>query len=265
MHSQRSSAQWRFLHAPARSGAENMARDTALLARSSRTGESIFSVYSWARPTLSFGRNQRARGQYDTGRISARGMDVVRRPTGGRAILHHREITYSITAPLGESGSLRVAYERINLILVDGLRRLGIDATISRGGKAIKPGSNPCFEAPADGEIVSGGRKLVGSAQWRGDAAYLQHGSILVDDDQSELASFAADSTSQAAVAPPTPATLLALIGRAPDSVEVATVMFDALREKEQAEGSPLGEADIRVATLDLVPAYLDDQWTWRR
>jgi lipoate-protein ligase A len=242
-----------------------MARDAALLARSSNTGESVLSIYSWERPTLSFGRNQRALGQYDVARISERGMDVVRRPTGGRAILHHREITYSVTAPIRGTESLRMAYERINLVLIDGLRRLGVDAEISRGGRAMKPGSNPCFEAPADGEIVSGGRKLVGSAQWRGEAAYLQHGSILVDDDQSDLSTLAAGGISEAAVTPPRPATLLALLGRAPDSGEVAAAMFDALREKEQSEGAGLGEDEIREAALDLVPDYLDDEWTWRR
>lgn len=241
-----------------------MARDAALLAHSSNTGESIFSIYSWSRPTLSFGRNQRARGQYDIARIGERGMDVVRRPTGGRAVLHHREITYSVTAPIRESESLRAAYERINFILIDGLRRLGIDASISRGGRAMKPGSNPCFEAPSDGEIIAGGRKLVGSAQWRGDSAYLQHGSILVDDDQTRLASLAADAPSPA-IAPPLPATLRALLGRTPESSEVASVMFDSVREREGTELAGLSEDDIRGAALELVPSYLDEEWTWRR
>jgi len=242
-----------------------MARDAALLARASRTGESIFSVYSWSRPTLSFGRNQRARGQYDLARIEEHGMDVVRRPTGGRAILHHREITYSVAAPVRAAESLRSAYERINLVLLDGLRRLDVDASISRGGRAMKPGSNPCFEAPSDGEIVSGGRKLVGSAQWRGENAYLQHGSILVDDDQTALASLAAGGAAEAAVAPPVPATLLALLGSAPGSSEVASAMFDAVRKREQADGVCLSEEEIRPAALELVPDYLDAEWTWRR
>ena len=242
-----------------------MARDAALLTRSSNTGESIFSIYTWSRPTLSFGRNQRARGRYDLGRIGERGMDVVRRPTGGRAILHHREITYSVTAPIRESESLRAAYESINVILIDGLRRLGIDASISRGGRAMKPESNPCFEAPSDGEIVAGGRKLVGSAQWRGDSAYLQHGSILVDDDQTRLASLAAADAPSLAVTPPLPATLRALLGRTPESSEVASVMFDSVREREGTDFAGLSEDEIRGAALELVPSYLDEEWTWRR
>ena len=242
-----------------------MARDAALLARAASTGESVFSIYSWERPTLSFGRNQRARGRYDLCRISDRNVDVVRRPTGGRAILHHREITYSVTAPFRESESLRGAYDRINAILLSGLARLGIEAAIARGGAAIKPGPSPCFEVPSDGEITAGGRKLIGSAQWRGDAAFLQHGSILVDDDQSALASLAAEDSPEAAVVPPPPATLRALLGHAPDAGDVAAAMFAAVEKNENSAGTPIREDDIRPAALAIVPEYLDEEWTWRR
>ena len=242
-----------------------MARDAALLARSSRTGESVFILYSWERPTLSFGRNQRARGEYDSGRIGARGLDVVRRPTGGRTILHHREITYSVTAPLEGSASLRETYERINLILLDGLSRLGVKASISSGGKAMQPSSNPCFTAPSDGEIVADGRKLVGSAQWRGETAMLQHGSILIDDDQTSLASLAASGSVAAAIAPPAPATLTALLGKPPAASDVASAMFSALCDKEQTRATGLDETEIRGAALALVPLYTDEAWTWRR
>ena len=86
---------------PPRSGSENMARDSALMDRARATGERIFSVYSWERPTLSLGRNQTAKDRYDLREMDARGIDVVRRPTGGRALLHWREVTYSVAAPRG--------------------------------------------------------------------------------------------------------------------------------------------------------------------
>jgi hypothetical protein len=105
----------------------------------------------------------------------------------------------------------------------------------------------------------------VGSAQWRGETAYLQHGSILVDDDQSDLSSLAADDSADSAIPPPYPATLLDLLGRAPTSAELAQVMFETLRDREQIAGSDLNEAEIRGDALDLVPDYLDDEWTWRR
>src|SRR5215210_3033560 len=113
MHSSRSYGRWRVLLVAPRSGAENMARDSALQARAARTGETVFSIYSWARPTLSFGRHQPAAGLYDVDKIRSAHVDVVRRPTGGRAILHDHEVTYSVTAPATDAEPLRATYVRI--------------------------------------------------------------------------------------------------------------------------------------------------------
>src|SRR5213079_3735462 len=126
MHPRRSYGRWRLLLVPPRTGAENMARDSALQVRAARSGESVFSIYSWCRPTLSFGRNQPARDRYDLEKIRDAGMDIVRRPTGGRAILHHREVTYSVTAPMADAPPLRETYARINRILTAGLNQLGV-------------------------------------------------------------------------------------------------------------------------------------------
>jgi lipoate-protein ligase A len=248
-----------------RSGAENMARDTALLARAARTGETVFSVYSWQRPTLSFGRNQTARGRYDVQKILASGTEVVRRPTGGRAILHDREVTYSVTAPLEGAPPLREAYNRINRILLEGLSRLGVSAErAASGARAPAPTDRPCFETPTEGELVARGQKLVGSAQWRDEQGLLQHGSILVDDDQSSLSSFAANGVLDKAVIP-VPATLTSLLGRAPAAADVASAMFEAVLALEDPAAAQLSEDEIRVETLALVPKYLDEDWTWRR
>src|SRR6478672_8273798 len=236
MHPRRSYGRWRLLIVPPRSGAENMARDSALKARAARTGETVFSIYSWSAPTLSFGRNQPASGAYDVARLRESGIDVVRRPTGGRAILHDREVTYSVTAPIDDDLPLRETYTRINRILQSGLSRLGVFVvTAERTGRAPVPGIRPCFETPAEGELVAQGAKLVGSAQWRDAGALLQHGSILVDDDQSSLPEFA--SRAQSFDGPiPAPATLHALLGRSPDVREVAAAMFDAVRSLEDAD-----------------------------
>jgi len=244
-----------------------MARDSALLDHAARTGESVFSIYSWCRPTLSFGRNQRARGRYDLQRLGERGVDVVRRPTGGRAILHYREITYSVAAPVSAQESLRDAYGRINAVLLAGLESLGVTALIAPAseGAPLKPGAIPCFEQPSEGEITAGGRKLVGSAQWRDTSAFLQHGSILVEDDQTELASFAAPGADEAGRKPPAPATLRELLGRAPASAELAEAMFAAVRRVESAGGSEMPENEIRSDALSRVPSFLDQDWTWRR
>lgn len=264
MHPRRSYSRWRLLIAAPRSGAENMARDTALQARAARSGETVFSIYSWSSPTLSFGRNQPASGLYDLGKIRAAGIDVVRRPTGGRAILHHREVTYSVTAPVKEAATLRETYSRINRILQTGLSRLGVAVEpASFSGRAAAPSVRPCFETPAEGELVAHGSKLVGSAQWRDDGALLQHGSILVNDDQASLPSLSAGAWSGGETI--APATLHALLGRAPSAQEVASVMFDAVRSLEDADASELAEDDIRDETLEHVPHFLDEDWTWRR
>jgi lipoate-protein ligase A len=242
-----------------------MARDTALQARAARTGETVFSIYSWSRPTLSFGRNQPASGLYDVGKIRAAGIDVVRRPTGGRAILHHREVTYSVTAPVKDAAPLRETYSRINRILQTGLSRLGVSVEpVPRSQPTRTPGARSCFETPGEGELVADGSKLVGSAQWRDDCALLQHGSILVDDDQSTLPAFAV-GVREVSESIPAPATLHALLGRSPDAVEVASAMFDAVRLLEDADASELAEGDIRDEALKHVPHFLDEDWTWRR
>jgi lipoate-protein ligase A len=265
MHPRRSFSRWRLLVAAPRSGAENMARDIALHARAARTGETVFCVYSWSAPTLSLGRNQPARGSYDREKLRASGVDVVRRPTGGRAILHDREVTYSVTAPVDQDVSLRETYERINRILRSGLSRLGVIVeTAGRTERAGVPSTRPCFETPFEGELVSEGAKLVGSAQWRDGGALLQHGSILVDDDQSSLPIFGSGLESFGGVIP-APATLQSLLGRAPDVREVATAMFDAVRALEDAEATKLMEDEIRGEAMEHVPQFLDEGWTWRR
>jgi lipoate-protein ligase A len=266
MHPRRSYSRWRLLLAAPRSGAENMARDSALQARAARTGETVFSIYSWTRPTLSFGRHQPAVGLYDIEKLRSANVEAVRRPTGGRAILHDREVTYSVTSPVKDAAPLRETYARINGILLDGLRRLGADVELaSPGERAAAPSMRPCFETPAKGELIARGRKLVGSAQWRDEGALLQHGSILVDDDQSRLPLFAASANDAPSDLIPRPATLHALLGRSPSPAEVASAMFDAVRSLEDEDATQLAEEEIRGETMRHIPHFLDEGWTWRR
>jgi lipoate-protein ligase A len=265
MHSGRSYSRWRLLMVPPRFGAENMARDSALQTRAARTGETVFSVYSWSKPTLSFGRNQPARGRYDLRKIREAGIDIVRRPTGGRAILHRREVTYSVTGPVDEAGSLRDTYARINRILQKGLSRLGILVeAVPRSRERTLSGVRSCFETPSEGELVAGGAKLVGSAQWRENGALLQHGSILVADDQSSLPDYSA-SASREGESIPAPATLEALLGRAPGAEEVANAMFEAVRTLEDPDATELPEDEVRRDALERVPHFVNEDWTWRR
>jgi lipoyl(octanoyl) transferase len=249
---------------PPRSGAENMARDTALMERARNTGESVFSVYSWMRPTLSLGRNQAARDRYDLAAIERAGVDIVRRPTGGRALLHHHEVTYSVTAPISEGDSLNDSYVRINSILLDGLMRLGVNATEARGGpRPPSPGDLPCFAAPAEGELVSHGAKLVGSAQYREAGALLQHGSILIEDDQAFVTSFLRLASPEISL--PHAATLSHELGRSPSVEEVATALFEAVCRLEDSSARNLDESAIAESTMSLLEQYSSEWWTWRR
>jgi lipoate-protein ligase A len=112
---------------------------------------------------------------------------------------------------------------------------------------------------------VADGAKLVGSAQWRDGGALLQHGSILVEDDQSSLPSFAAGGTNGSGGALAQPATLAALLGRAPNAAEVASAMFEAVRTLEDPEATELDEDEIRADASQHLPRFLDKEWTWRR
>jgi lipoyl(octanoyl) transferase len=188
---------------------------------------------------------------------------VVRRPTGGRAILHDREITYSVTAPTDGAGDLRSSYERINRLLVHALRGLGVDARIAAPtNRAAFPGLAPCFDEPAAGELTVNDRKLAGSAQWRADGALLQHGSILIADDQSLLNQLTIAEQPRI----PTPATLGEAMGRAPEFREIAGALTEAVRQLEDSAAEPFtGNEGFRARTSALVVRYMDDAWTWRR
>lgn len=244
-------------------GPENMALDHALMGRARRTGEAVLRVYGWSEPVLSLGRNQPARDIYDDVMLAERGVAVVRRPTGGRALLHHRELTYSVTAPATAAMGLTTIYQRINHLLVNALAAMGVPASLAQPHtRAHPPTALPCFAEPAAGEVVAGGRKLAGSAQWRDGDAMLQHGSVLVDDDQALIPLLMREP----AVPAPAPATLRGLLGRAPGLDEFASAMFAAVRCAEDAAATPLGsdtgcEAERRI----LLARYDDAVWTWRR
>jgi lipoate-protein ligase A len=240
-----------------------MAVDAVLLDQARQDGVCVLRVYTWARPTISLGRNQRARGVYDPERVRDLGMEVVRRPTGGRAVLHWREVTYSVAAPVDPAEPLRESYARINRLLLDGLRRLGVEAALARPGvRAPLPGVAPCFETPTEGELVVDSRKLVGSAQYREPGALLQHGSILLDDDQRLLAHVAVQPLPPI----PAPATLHEALGRVPAVTEVADALFAAVRAAEDADALPFDlTPSLDAAVRRAADRFRDDRWTWRR
>ena len=262
--------QWRFLDSGAADGATNMATDVALMGESRRTGVATFRVYAWDRPTLSLGRHERARDRFDMARLAAEGVGVVRRPTGGRALLHDREITYSVTAPVGAL-SLTASYAAINTVLLDALARLGVRASVDGGAhRPLRPEGAACFAEPAAGELTVDGAKLVGSAQLREEGALLQHGSILLADDQGRIDRLRVGGygrRSDAGIPPTTKAaTLGAILGRDVGYAEVRDALRSAFEVATSggAEAAPGGRS-LQDDLARLVIAYAGPSWTWRR
>ena len=272
-----------------------MALDQALLERARRSGEGVWRCYAWSSPTVSFGRNERVAHRFDANSVSRAGLTAVRRPTGGRALLHGRDVTYSATLPLDESIGWREAYAAINDILLNALRALGVNATLcsAESSPAVRPDGPLCFEAPAIGEIAVGQAKLVGSAVWRERGAFLQHGSILLHDDQYTLldASLSAESsacvsarsrstssarssakssaTSSATSSARSPATSLSTLfaadgGRAPEWCDVADALEAALGARADTRPLPLDDALVE-ATDRSAANFTSDAWLWRR
>lgn len=180
---------WRLVMDGVRTGAANMARDEAILTHHSR-GDSppTLRFYGWDPPAISIGYFQRMRGQVDLEACARLGVDAVRRPTGGRAVLHHHEVTYSVVVAASMlPGSVEDTYLAISCGLAAGLRQLGIGVEMVPAQKA-RPSSAACFEAPSSYELAVDGKKLVGSAQMRSRGVILQHGSVLLDFDASQVA-----------------------------------------------------------------------------
>jgi lipoate-protein ligase A len=181
-----SDATWRLLLDPPAAGAWNMAVDEVLLdGAAAGSAPPTLRFYQWAPPCLSLGYFQ-AFDVVDVAACRRLGVDIVRRPTGGRAILHDRELTYSVALPLrllGDNGGVLPSYHRLSLALERGLNRLGAPVVLAPESAAqSSPDHGPvCFDRPSAHEILLDGRKLVGSAQVRRATAVLQHGSILIE------------------------------------------------------------------------------------
>lgn len=252
---------WRWLESPDAPGAEQMAVDAGLMVRARETGEATFRVYGWDRPTLSFGRHETVVGRFDPAVLQARGYGAVRRPTGGRVLLHEDEVTYSVTAPAAHGESLRDAFDRINMLLADALRALGARPMPAvPAGRERRPGADACFAAPSAGELVVGGRKLVASAQRREAGALLQHGSILLDDRQGALPSLAIVPMP----APAPAATLRSALGRDVTRAEVRAALRAAVeRACGTVEPLDVSEADRYAAAWR--GHFADPKWTWYR
>jgi lipoyl(octanoyl) transferase len=177
---------WRFVDTGARDAASNMALDEALLViHEAGTTLPTLRVYGWCQPTLSLGYAQNAQQEVDLTTCYAQGVAVIRRPTGGRAVLHDQEVTYSVVMPLTLADgphTITEHYRRIGMALAAALQALGLPVQLARpqvrAGLTHAPASPACFAALSRYELSVAGKKMVGSAQKRAQRALLQHGSI---------------------------------------------------------------------------------------
>jgi lipoyl(octanoyl) transferase len=257
-----------------------MAVDAALLASVQAGGPPVIRLYRWSPPCLSFGRNQPTRGLYDLARARSVGIDFVRRPTGGQAVLHDDELTYAVVAPAAMIGRPRAAYRRINEALVAGLRTLGLPAAVapavsgpddaSGTRSPVVPWTEACFRRPAPGEVVVGPRKLVGSAQRTEGRAILQHGSVLVGGSQGaaeDLLEGAGSAASIVAVSgAPGWTTIEAELGSRPAWAELAKALVAGF---EMVLGTSLAPSTLSPQEMKgaagLRERFASDEWTWRR
>jgi lipoyl(octanoyl) transferase len=185
---------WKYIDTGFRSGKFNMEFDEFLAARVDQEGEpAVLRVYGWEPPAISIGRHQRME-DFDLAALERSGIDLVRRPTGGRAILHAHELTYSVVMPAA-GRSPREVYRFISEGLLRALRLLGIDARLTERDEGLRtppddPHSLPCFSSSAKDELQFANRKLAGSAQRRYGRAVLQHGSLLLGPEHRRIVEF---------------------------------------------------------------------------
>ncbi len=181
---------WRLIRTPPASGAWNMAVDSAILeAVGEEAVPPTLRFYSWQPPCLSLGYAQPI-ADVDTTRLQKKGWDLVRRPTGGKAILHADELTYAVIGPKEEprlQGGVLESYQRLSMGLLSGLKKLGLPVQVVTDPGDADEDQAICFQIPSDFEITIQGKKLIGSAQARKKEGVLQHGTLPLSGDLTRI------------------------------------------------------------------------------
>jgi lipoate-protein ligase A len=280
-------AQWRIIYSSAAGGAWNMAVDEAILEAIGREEvPPTLRLYAWQPPCLSLGFSQPA-SDIDRTRLASYGWDLVRRPTGGRAILHADELTYSVIGPAVEprlAGSVLESYCRLAGALLDALHRLGIRAEAREKPAPVKPAEvlkqtsagsghkNPvCFEVPSNYEITFEGKKLIGSAQARRKEGVLQHGALPLTGDLGRItrALVFADEESRARATArllARAATAEGILGRAPSWEEAARAFTEAFTHTLNLDLHPgvLTPSETARALELEREKYGNEEWTFK-
>ncbi|TXK86180.1 biotin/lipoate A/B protein ligase family protein [Paenibacillus sp. N3.4] len=276
---------WRFIHTGDRSPAENMAIDEAILtAHSEGLVPPTVRFYGWNPATLSIGYFQKA-AEVDQEAVAREGIGFVRRPTGGRAVLHDKELTYSIIVAEDYPGIPRQVTEAYRVLsegLLQGFRALGLEAEMvqlandEEKEKYASAGSAACFDSPSWYELVVEGRKVAGSAQVRQKNVVLQHGSILLDMDTDQLfrllrfsSEKLADRMKQSFLKKAVAINDL-LRGQGKEIVTITQVEEAFRREIALGLGVELAEAELTAYELELTDRFVREKygaeaWNLRR
>ena len=251
-------------------GATNMARDEAILnAVSTGRQPPTLRLYAWHPPAISLGQSQRI-AAVDARRCASDGIDIVRRPTGGLAILHAEELTYSVALPIQHplaEGDVMTSYCRIARAILRALAILGVpDPRADRVAPQDKAKGPVCFEAPSDYEIVGAGKKLVGSAQWRRLDGVLQHGSLPLAGDIARICDYLLDAPPPERVRAHA-ATLEEVLGCAVSWSQAAAAWQQAFADVLDIQFAPasLSHEELCAAAELRATKYAHDAWTRRR
>jgi len=268
---------WRLIVQPKpQTGRWNMAVDEAI-ARQTALGVVPPTVrfYAWQPACVSLGRHQPV-AEIDLAACRRDGIDVVRRPTGGRAILHTDELTYSVAGPADHPllrGNVLDVYLRLSRGLLLGLQQLGVAVDKAPGETRPPPDvSAVCFEVPSAYEIIDAtGRKLIGSAQTRRRDWVLQHGALPLEGDVSRLTRYlalpAAEREKLRCRLLSRATTLREALGRPVRWEEAATALADGFRQALgiQFSEETVSEAEIALARAIQEQRYGDEAWTTHR
>lgn len=273
---QNSNNKWRLILSPPERGPLNMAIDEAIL-EATGCGEvsPTLRLYSWAIPCLSLGYSQPF-DDVDSASLQKKGWDVVRRPTGGRAILHTDELTYAIIGNQNEpilTGSVLDTYQRIAQVLLEFLSALGIYAQSSDvldENQNNNSSHDPvCFEIPSNYEITTRGKKIIGSAQARRRDGVLQHGTFPLKGDLTRITDVLSfptqDERSSAAKSLLNHATTLQnIVGYTLPWQSAANAFITAFQDvlKLDLERSALTPKESKLATELLENKYHNLAWT---
>jgi lipoyl(octanoyl) transferase len=257
----RNETSWRLLPFRVLRAAENMAVDEAVFRLGRREGlPPTLRFFGWSPPAVSLGYFQKTSREIDVEACRRAGIDIVRRPTGGKAVLHDQELTYSLSAAVDHplfTGDILGTYRIISSCIEEALQRLGLTPEVAIEGRSAAgtPLEGYCFAAPSRYELLVGGRKICGSAQIRTSGSFLQHGSLLIDIDPARTAAVmkvSADGVTASTT------TLREQLGRAIGADELARVLRVAF---EDMLGIVLVEEGLTQAEEELKRKLLDEKY----